>query len=75
VPLIDGGTVRLPRIIGLEPALDLSLTGRPVDAQKAEEIGLPNRVVEHGRAGEAAEQLARAIAAFPRTCAGQHGAF
>jgi enoyl-CoA hydratase/carnithine racemase len=68
VPLIDGGTVRLPRLIGLGRALDLILTGRPVDAQEAERIGLANRVVEHGRARGAAEQLAREIAAFPQTC-------
>lgn len=70
VPLIDGGTVRLPRLIGLGRALDLILTGRPVDAQEAERIGLASRVVEHGRAREAAEQLAREIAAFPQTCVG-----
>jgi enoyl-CoA hydratase len=68
VPLIDGGTVRLPRLIGLGRALDLILTGRPVNAEEAERIGLANRVVEHGCAREAAEQLAREIAAFPQTC-------
>ncbi len=68
VPLVDGGTVRLPHIVGLGRALDLILTGRPVDAREALAIGLVDRVVPHGQAREAAEELARQIAAFPQTC-------
>jgi enoyl-CoA hydratase len=68
VPLIDGGTVRLPRLIGASRALDLVLTGRPVAAAEALEIGLANRVVPEGKAREAAEDLARELAQFPQTC-------
>ncbi|MDI1483178.1 crotonase/enoyl-CoA hydratase family protein [Polyangium sp. y55x31] len=68
VPLIDGGTVRLPRLIGLGRALDLILTGRPIDAEEALRIGLANRVVPKGRAREAAEKLAHELAAFPQLC-------
>jgi len=68
VPLIDGGTVRLPQLIGLSRALDMILTGRPVDVHEAFGMGLANRVVPAGRARAEAEALARAIAAFPPRC-------
>src|SRR5207249_7047135 len=68
VPLIDGGTVRLPAIVGLGRALDLILTGRPVGAREAELIGLANRVVPQGTARAEAEALARTIAGFPPHC-------
>ncbi|SFP79537.1 enoyl-CoA hydratase [Amycolatopsis arida] len=68
VPLIDGGTVRLPRLIGTGRALDLILTGRPVSAAEALEMGLVNRVVPKGGARQAAEELAAELARFPQTC-------
>ncbi|MGW1888094.1 crotonase/enoyl-CoA hydratase family protein [Streptomyces sp. NPDC001970] len=68
VPLVDGGTVRLPRLIGEGRAMDMILTGRPVPAPEAYEIGLANRLVPTGGARGAAEQLAREIAAFPQLC-------
>ena len=68
VPLIDGGTVRLPRLIGESRALDLILTGRPVAADEALLLGLANRVVPAGTALDAARTLARQIAAFPQHC-------
>ncbi len=68
VPLIDGGTVRLPRLIGLSRAMDLILTGRPVEAAEALQMGLVNRVVPTGKAGEAARKLAHQLAAFPQKC-------
>ena len=68
VPLIDGGTVRLPRLIGESRALDLILTGRPVAAEEALAFGLVNRVVPTGAALDGALELARQLAAFPQTC-------
>ena len=68
VPLIDGGTVRLPLVVGLGRALDLVLTGRPVSAAEARDMGLANRVVPAGTSRQAAEQLARELAAFPQAC-------
>lgn len=68
VPLIDGGTARLPHIVGLGRALDLILTGRPVRANEALAIGLVDRVVPKGTARQQAEALARSLAAFPQTC-------
>ncbi len=68
VPLVDGGTVRLPRIVGVGRALDLILTGRAVSADEALAMGLANRVVAPGQAREVAEDVAREIASFPQTC-------
>ncbi len=68
VPLIDGGTVRLPRLIGGSRAMDMILSGRPVGAEEALQMGLANRVVPAGFAREAAEQLAAELARFPQTC-------
>jgi len=68
VPLIDGGTVRLPRLIGHGRAMDMILTGRAVDAQEALAIGLANRVVPKGQSRQAAEELAAELAALPQSC-------
>ncbi len=68
VPLIDGGTVRLPRLIGASRAMDMILTGRPVGAAEALQIGLANRVVPSGQTRAAAEELAHELARFPQTC-------
>jgi len=68
VPLIDGGTIRLPRLIGLSRAMDMILTGRPISAQEAYEWGLANRVVENGQSRYEAEKLARELANFPQIC-------
>lgn len=68
VPLIDGGTVRLPRLIGLSRALDLILTGRAVDAKEALQFGLANRVVPKGKSIQEAVQLAKLISSFPQEC-------
>jgi enoyl-CoA hydratase len=68
VPLIDGGTVRLPRLIGVSRAMDMVLTGRGVGAEEALAMGLVNRVVPVGASRAAAEELAQRLAAFPQTC-------
>lgn len=68
VPLIDGGTVRLPRLIGLSRALDMILTGRSIGAEEALAWGLANRVVPKGRARAEAQKLALDLARFPQIC-------
>jgi enoyl-CoA hydratase len=68
VPLIDGGTVRLPRLIGHSRAMDMILTGRAVAAAEAQAIGLANRVVPKGQSRQAAEELAAQLAALPQQC-------
>jgi len=68
VPLIDGGTVRLPRIVGMGRALDMILTGRPVDSAEALAMGLATQVVDDGQALPAALALAQRLAAFPQQC-------
>lgn len=68
VPLIDGGTVRLPRLVGMGKAMDIILTGRKVPAEEAYRIGLAERIVPRGTAREAAEAMAHEIARFPQAC-------
>ena len=68
VPLIDGGTVRLPRIVGHGRAMDLILTGRQVKAEECHEIGLANRLCDNGAALDDALELARELARFPQAC-------
>ncbi len=68
VPLVDGGTVRLPRLVGLGRALDMILTGRPVGAAEALTMGLVSRVVAAGQSRNAAEALAKEIASHPQDC-------
>lgn len=68
VPLIDGGTIRLPRVVGMGRALDMILTGRAVAADEALAFGLANRIVDDGQALAAAQALAQQIAALPQLC-------
>jgi enoyl-CoA hydratase len=68
VPLVDGGTVRLPRLIGMGHAMDMILTGRAVSSEEALAMGLVNRVVPKGTARQAAEKLATELAQLPQLC-------
>lgn len=68
VPLIDGGTVRLPRLVGMGRALEIIMTGRKVPAEECYRIGLCERLVSKGKARQAAEEMAREIARFPQAC-------
>src|SRR5436190_1103330 len=68
VPLIDGGTIRLPRLVGQGKALEIIMTGRKVAAEESYRIGLAEKVVPHGKAREAAEAMAQEIARFPQEC-------
>ncbi len=68
VPLIDGGTIRLARLIGQSRAMDMVLTGRPVGAEEALAFGLANRVVSDGSSRQAAEEMAHQLTGFPQTC-------
>jgi enoyl-CoA hydratase len=68
VPLVDGGTIRLPRLIGMSHAMDMILSGRGVSGDEARMMGLANRLVEPGHALEAAREVAQQIAAFPQRC-------
>lgn len=68
IPLIDGGTVRLPRLVGQGRALEIILTGRKIPAEECERIGLCEYVVEDGKSREQAEELAHQIARFPQSC-------
>lgn len=68
VPLVDGGTIRLPRLIGQSHALDMILTGRGVEGEEAYRMGLANRLVETGEALDAARELAAGLARFPQRC-------
>ena len=68
VPLVDGGTIRLPRLIGQSRAMDMILTGRGVSGEEALQFGLANRLVEKGDTVDAAKALARSLAVFPQLC-------